>query len=201
MKTEPIVVTCNGLGMGEALEATEKLGIEAGLEKKPVIHLRLLAEELFGMLRGIAGEVEALFWIVTEGRSFEIHMNSEIKMTDEMRKQLYSASSSGKNSAAVSFTGKIRVMIAELLLSAKEVFPYAMINFASAYPMGGAAGEAAAVWRMSDYKDAVHKGVGTDKEASEAWDELEKSIIANIADEIKISIVGKKVEIVVFKSF
>jgi len=32
-------------------------------------------------------------------------------------------------------------------------------------------------------------------------DELEKSIIANIADDIKVKILGNKVEIIVFKNF
>ena len=51
MKTEQIVVTSKGLGIEEALTLTEKLGNEVGLERKPMLHLRLLAEELFGMLR------------------------------------------------------------------------------------------------------------------------------------------------------
>ena len=35
--------------------------------------------------------------------------------------------------------------------------------------------------------------------AEEKWDELEKSVIANIADEIEIGIAGKTVEMIVYK--
>ena len=59
MKTEKIVVTSQGQGIADALTLTEKAGVYAGLDKKPALHLRLLAEELIGLLRGIAGEVEA----------------------------------------------------------------------------------------------------------------------------------------------
>ena len=201
MKTNQIVVTSKEIGMDEALSITEKLGNEAGLDKKSVLHLRLLAEELFGLLRGIAGGVEANYWIEAEGKNFEIHMKSAVNMNEEMRAQFLSASSSGKNSASVGFMGKVRVMIADLLFSAKEVMPYAMINTVAAYSMNGAVGETASIWTMSAYRDEIHKQAGNSKEASEAWDELEKSIVANIADDIKVSIAGQNVEITVYKAF
>ena len=36
---------------------------------------------------------------------------------------------------------------------------------------------------------------------SAEWDELEKSIVANIADDIKIAIAGNKVEMTAYKKF
>ena len=201
MKTEQITVSGTGAGIDEALALTERVGSEAGLGKKPLLHLRLLGEELFGIIRGIAGEVVAEYWIESEGSSFELHLKSDVKLTEEMRDQFLAASSSGKNSAAVSFMGKIRVMIADLLLSAKESLPYAMMNTVAAYPTGGTAGEVASVWSLSMYRNEVQSLAGDSREASDAWDELEKSIVANIADDIKVCIVGKKVEMILFKSF
>ena len=201
MKTAPVAVTSKGAGISEALAVTEKLGQQAGLERKPCLHLRLLAEELFGLLRGIAGDVEANYWIEAEGKSFELHMQSEVNMTDEMREQFISASSDKKNYAAGSFMGKIRVMIADALLSAKEALPYAMINTASAYSPVNIAGETGSFWSMSAYKDEIQRRMDESKEASEAWDELEKSIVANIADDVKVKIVGKNAEIIVYKAF
>ncbi len=200
MKTGPIVVTSQGIGIKEALALTEKLGSDAGLDKKSVLHLRLLAEELFGMLRGIAGEVEANYWAETEGGSFELHMKSEVKMTDDMHAQFLAASSSGKNAAAVSFMGKIRVMIADMLLSSKETLPYAMALAGSAGAGGSISGEAASVWSMAMYRNMVQQHLGESPEASAAWDELEKSIVANIADDVKVSILGANVEIAVYKT-
>lgn len=116
MKTETIHVTSLGLGMDEALAVTEKTGLASGLEKKQILRLRLLAEELIGMLRGIAGDVEADYWLERNGRAYALHLRSDVTMTREMHEQLIAVSTSGENAAAKGFMGKIREMIAVALL-------------------------------------------------------------------------------------
>jgi hypothetical protein len=37
--------------------------------------------------------------------------------------------------------------------------------------------------------------------AAEAWDELEKSVVSNLADDVKVSINGRNVEMVILKQF
>ena len=192
MKTEQTTMIRGENGIKEALAMTEKLGVDYGLERKPVLHLRLLAEELFGMMRGIAGNIASEYKIIAEDRKFELHLKSDIKMTEEVREKLIGVSSSGKNAAAAGFTGKIRVMIAEALLSIREAAPYAVINTASAY---------SPVWIMSDYKTEVQRNADKDKTAQQAWDELEKSVLAKIADDIKVGVVGNSVEIIIYKEF
>jgi hypothetical protein len=49
-------------------------------------------------------------------------------------------------------------------------------------------------WTLSKYRDSV-------KNEEEPWDELEKSIIANVADDVVVSVKGKQVEIVILKDF
>ena len=49
-------------------------------------------------------------------------------------------------------------------------------------------------WALSAYKAEA-------KETPEAWDELEKSLIANLADDVIVGIIGSKVDIVVIKTF
>ena len=49
-------------------------------------------------------------------------------------------------------------------------------------------------WTLSRYKDSQ-------KNSEEPWDELEKSIIANLADDVIVSVKGNKVEIVIVKTF
>ena len=52
-------------------------------------------------------------------------------------------------------------------------------------------------WRLSEYKGDVARR--KDNERIAAWDELEKSIVANIADDISIGIKGETVMIVITK--
>ena len=204
MKTREIAVTSRGLGMHEALEMTETLAVESGLDQNQVLHLRLLAEELFGMLKGIAGDVEALYWMDIEGKSFEQHMKASVDMTVEMRDALLSAATSGKNEAAKSFMGRIRDMIGVRLLPSNEgpsELAQALMNAAWSTPSNNLSVNTSDVWSMQQYKSDVQSKREEGGEAKEAWDELEKSIVAKIADEVKISIVGSTAEITVFKAF
>ncbi len=201
MKSPVIGLTNKGDGITEAMSMTERIGIESGLDKKSVLHLRLLAEELSGMLRGIAGEVAADYWLESDGTDFELNLKSEVRITSEMRSQFIDASTERKNDAARGFMGKIRVMIASFLITTKEVMPYALMNSAAGIPTGGPAGDGGMLWSMTGYRDEIRLRMEDGSSAAEAWDELEKSIVANIADDVKVGIVGNNVEITVFKSF
>lgn len=204
MKTREIAVTSRGLGMHEALEMTETLAAESGLEQNDVLHMRLLAEELFGMLNGIAGDVEAIYWMEIEGKSFEQHMKASVDMTVEMRDELLAAATSGKNEAAKGFMGKIRDMIAVKLLPSEggpSDFAQALMNAAWSTPGNNLSVNTSDVWSLQQYKCEVESRREEGEAVREAWDELEKSIVSKIADEVKISILGSTAEIIVFKAF
>ena len=51
-------------------------------------------------------------------------------------------------------------------------------------------------WSLENYRSSVKK-----EEASEAWDELEKSVIASVADDVIVGIKGKRASIVIVKNF
>ena len=182
--------------MTVALSMTEKLGAEQGLERKQILHLRLLAEELFSMLRSLTGEVDAEYWLEYEGKRFDIHMKSDVVLTDELRQQFLSASTSGENAAAKGVMGKLRVMIAEALVTRPSVPAFSLGLVSAASPTAQVAGANAYQWSMEKYKAEVKK-----QKDEESWDELEKSIVANIADEVSVRIIGANVEIIVTKAF
>ena len=57
-------------------------------------------------------------------------------------------------------------------------------------------------WSLSRYKEELEPMVGRKEQAAvEAWDELEKSVVTHVADEIKVFIRGDQVEMVLYKSF
>ena len=204
MKTNEISVTSRGLGIHEALGKTETLGQESGLNQEEVLHLRLLAEELFGLLNGIAGDVEASYWMEIEDKNFELHMKSWIEMTSEMREKLLSASSSGENDAAKGFIGKLRDMIAVKLLPSEEgpsMLALAMMNAAWSFSDSDFTDISPEVWSMQEYISEVEVNREQNADAQEAWDELEKSIIAKVADEVRVNIQGSSVEITIYKAF
>ena len=80
--------------------------------------------------------------------------------------------------------------------------PVVCINkFYTDTPMGYVSGVDTYSWSMSTYVSRVRSRLGELAEADEAWDELEKSIVANLADEVTVNIVGNAVKIVITKAF
>ena len=197
MNTPVITVNNEGSGFDEALALSEKLGLSCGLDKKQNLRLRLLTEELFGLVRNIAGELNGSFSIEYEGRSFILSLDANVNLTSEMREQFLSVSSSGENEAAVGFMGKICDMISSVLLSTNS--NSTMLQAGLMCP--GAPSDAFIStqnyeWYLKRYRDSVD---GTSNE--DARDDLERSIVANIADDISIRIIGSTVGVRIYKIF
>ena len=187
-------------GVKDALELTERTGTSIGLKGKDALKLRLLAEEMMNMLQAIAGEFNAEFYFEHEGRDCKLHLSAKSDLDYEKRRELLSVSSSGKNEARVGIMEKIRGIFEAGLWGMQEGFA-----LQSEYGMGmfglGAAGmpddgvtNALYSWSMQKYKTEV-------REDADAWDELEKSIIANIADEVSVAVKRDSVVLTVRKNF
>ena len=216
MKTDKIAVTNEGQGMAEAVEQAAAAAAYRGLTGKEKVHLRLLAEEMLGMLRQIAGETEAVFWVESEEKRFQLHLVARPCLTGEMRRELLSVSSSGKNAAAVGVMGKLRDIIerafdATNLGDPSDYSSYYMQGLLlpstpdtmdpMSFALNASLNAEIVNWSMQKYKTTVEKEKMEDAAAQEEWDELEKSIVANIADEVTVAIRGGEVEMTVYKYF
>ncbi len=202
MITDIIKLDSSGKGDEEALDVTEKAGNYGNLTHQDILRLRLLSEELIGMLRGIAGKVDSEFWLENKGKEYYIHVKSVIELSKELREQLISASTSGKNAASVGFMGKIRDFISVALLPSKEYD--SVMNTAPFGFMAMGCEEvfdetASYQWTLQTYKESLDKSEEEDKK--EEWDELEKSIVGSIADDVQVSVKGYEVEITIIKKF
>jgi len=125
MKTDVIEITPKGKGMERALTETDRAAAYRGLEPKQALRLRLLAEEMTGMLRTLIGDEPFRYWAESDGTHFSLHLATEAMMTYDLRKALLEASSTGKNAAAKGFMGRLRDIFARLTdADAVPVFPY-----------------------------------------------------------------------------
>ena len=209
MRTDTIIVTNTGAGAHEAMEQAAAAAVFCGLSRKGALRLRLLTEEMLGMLREITGETEAKFWVESKEKKFELHLLARPLITEPMRKELLSVSSTGKNAAAVGVMGKLRDIIERAFDASETTDPSSyymqgllLSNTADGLdPMAYSANTNMVMWSMQKLKDSVAAAKESNAEAMEEWDELEKSIIANLADEVSISIRGRDVEMTVFKDF
>ena len=188
------------------LSEVEKVTTYNGLEDKKALRLRLLAEELCGMLPGLTQNFSGEFWIENDGDDYEFHV--ELKADDmniDLRDELISVSKSGNNAAAKGVMGKIRAVAETMLLAASdptlsvprgEFYDYHGYNMGFGYIDPTIAVETGYVysWSLCNYKTAV-------EEKEDEYAELERSIVAKLADDIIVGVRGKNVEIVVKKSF
>ncbi len=194
MRSDTITVCTDGTGVSEALAQTEAVAVFKGLNRKDSLRLRLLAEEMMGMLSALTGEVEAKFYIEDENNDFRLHLSTDTSMNSEKREKLLEVSTSGRNSSAVGVMGKLRNLF-ERAFEPVDSDPGNYLSVGWMDPEYDPLGVTA--WSLCKYRDSIEN----DGSAKEEWDELERSIVANIADEIRIGIKGAKVEMIIYKKF
>ena len=102
MKSDVCKLTQDVESLKVVLTETEKASIYAGLDKKQTSRMRLLAEELVGMLPELLLFSKGDFWVETNGKTFELHASliPEEPLTAYKRDQLLEVSTTGQNEAA-----------------------------------------------------------------------------------------------------
>ena len=198
MKTDVITVSSRGRQMEKALEQADKVAAYKGLSAKDALHLRLLTEEMMGMMRSITGEKEGTFWIEDQDGEYQLHLKVRAMLTSEEREQLLAVSSSGKNESAKGLMGRLRDFFdwgsdADLsAYSSPLLLPDAFEQSSS--PMLDWE------WSMSRYERALSSQMEQGNQTvKEAWDELEKSVVSHVADDVKVSIRSGTVEMIILK--
>lgn len=198
MKTDTIVVSSSGACMEDALNQAELVGAYKHLSAKNILHLRLLTEEMMGMMRSITGEQSGQFWIEDDGRTFMLHLLVDTRMNTSKRENLLAASSSGKNESARGFMGRLMDFFDR---NADED----VVAFSSPLLMHGAHENGQDIlhdveWSMLRYRQDVYDDKNRNNAAAlAAWDELEKSVVAHVADEVKVRIRGQQAEMIIYK--
>ena len=193
MKTDVITVSSTGCQIEAALEQVEKVAAYKGLAPKSALHLRLLTEEMMGMMRAITGEQEGKFWIEDEDNTYQLHLLVNSRMNMNKRDQLLAASSSGKNEAARGLMGRLRDFFDQSAdVPLMPMVHDSMMNYTSGTALS-------LEWSMLAYQNELRQRTDKDENARAMWDELEKSVVTHVADDIKVSIRGQQAEMIVIK--
>lgn len=199
MRSDVIHVTNGGSGFEEALSQAELVARYKGLPEKSALHLRLLAEEMLGMMNALTGEREADFWIDDKEGEYALHLVAETEMTGKLRKNLLAASSTGTNAAAKGVTGKLRDLFERMLepgdltLGADVAAGLCCNGFDPEF--GNYLFTVDDYWSLEKYRAAAREG----HTPKENWDELEKSVVGKLADDVQIGIRGRTVEMTIIK--
>ena len=191
MKSEIIVISSKGKGIDAALEQAEKTADQMGLSPREALHMRLLVEEMMNLVRSIIGQLEGKFWIETEDKAYRLYLQMASLLDGEQRKQLISASTSGKNEAHRGIMGKIRAFFEPMPI---EDTP----SYLAGTIVRGKANDDL-TWSLEAYRERLRNGKDASDEAREEWDELEKSVVSHIADNVTVSIRNYDVEMMIYK--
>ena len=179
--------------LDEIFVESEKVAKYNELNHKQALQLRLLCEELVNMLPSIVSNFSGDFWIETKGDDYELCVSVSVDDMDaETRDRLVKVSKNNKNASVVGITGKIRAVFDYMAMGSNDP----MISPAGRYGFGTSI-DFSQIWSLQQYRNGLQKG---EKESKE-WDELEKSIIAKIADDVIVGVQGKNVNVIIKKKF
>jgi hypothetical protein len=173
MKSDIIKIDNMENGFRDALLQTTKSAQFRDLTHRQTLQLRLCAEEMLSLARSVTGEMQATFWVESEGKQFDLHLSTKTVMDKEKRENLIASATSRKNEAASTFLGKLR-----------DAFEQAMAM-------------------EVDYSipDDALDDLANHPIVVPEWDEFEQSILREVADQVKISVIGDMVDMTITKSY
>lgn len=189
----------NGKGIESVFSEVERIAEYCKLDQKKALQLRLLSEEMMGMMSGIIGDYQAEFWIDVKYEEFQLHLWIDMLLGADEKKKLLKLSSTGQNEAERSFMGKLKSLFESCIDNYAETGEYCtqtgiyiptMNDMYSACSMSSGG----MTWSLDQYRNQV-----SEPSKEKEWDELEKSIVAKLADDIIVSVQKHQAEITVKK--
>ena len=206
MKTEVMIITDDLQGKDDILKAADKFSQYNDIKDKSALHIRLLTEEAVSMVNGIMENFKAKLWLESEktdkGLLCRICVTAEKAVNSKQEEQILSVATTGENESARGILGKIREMFRlSVQQSTEGVYQGTDPRADGWYSMGMCSGGmqsgaamAASMWSLTAYRSNLPAD-----SANENWDELEKSIIAKVADDVKVWLKSESTEIVIEK--
>ncbi|WP_029321292.1 hypothetical protein [Butyrivibrio sp. AE3004] len=203
--SQKLVINCKDNVMKADFEKASDFLKECNLKHKDNLQMELLFEETALMLGQITKDFSALLWFEKFENYCCLKLTAKTEMNYEKKEELISVSSSKQNALAKGFMGKIADIIETGLMDfdyvarLQQEYGGTNVGFGSMgiYDGFDGVGNLSAAWYLSDYKDSLNEEIedpSPENDANlKAWDELEKSIVASIAEDV---IVGTKSDVI-----
>ena len=187
MKTDIIRINSDLQGHDAATHTAEKFAEYNDITGKTAMHIRLLTEETLSMVHGILDDFSGKFWLESEqtrkGMLCRICLSAEKQANKEQEAHILSVSSSGRNENVKGVMGRIRELFRRSLQCADAEEEEFLHKMNDTLGNSGFPSHDTNYWSLQVYRQEI----SAKKETSqEEWDELEKSIITKLADDVKV---------------
>ena len=208
MISDKFLVNSDAGRMAAAQYATENFAGQAGLDKHDALRLSLLVEETLGMMKAMVDDFYGRLWFSGDASACEIHLEATANVDSDRKQLLLSVSSTGKNAAAKGFMGMLGDVISRALNNVGHAMDQAYGETAVTGSVVAPAGlgtpnlyDMTPVWTLQQYRENVEKGRMEADALERAKEDLEKSIVANLADDVVVGVKGDRIELVIRKRF
>jgi hypothetical protein len=150
------------------------------------------------MLPHIIEEFSGDFWIEYEQGQCKVNVSIELMdLNTSKKEELISLAKNKQNAAAVGLSGKIRSAIENFFLVDEVPQDFAMATGIYGFATGSIhAIDYTYYWSLNQYRYNVNRD-----EQAEQWDELAKSLLASLADDIIVGVKGNRADNVIVKNF
>ncbi len=207
MTSDKFMVNSDAGRMAAARYATENFARHAKLDRRDALRLTLLVEETLGMVKAMLDDFYGQLWFVGDEKNCEIHFEATANMDADRKHELLSVSSTGKNAAAKGFMAMVGEVISGALYGfgrtmdtyGQETIKYGVVH-TEGVMAGSVSPDMTPIWTLQDYRQNLDEK-RAEGGLEDAWDELEKSIVASLADDVVVGVRGDRIELVIRKDF
>lgn len=170
-RSDTVSVNANDPKFENAMKIIDDFATRQRLEEAERMKLELMSEEMIAIMSHIVDDVKGKFWIEGSGMKYRLHIRFSVTVGSREYKKLIALSSSGRNDAAMSLSEKLwSKMVAGLKTTDSN-----SDNNAEGYE-----------WSL--------------RESEGPNDDISESILASLADDIKVSVTKEQVELVIIKT-
>ena len=181
----------------QIFESAERMIGELDVSGKNALRLRLLFEEMVTMLQSLTTYYEADIWYSRNEKECKLHLSADAHVDASMKRTLIDISSDKSNLFRKGIMGRIADTIENALLHYDEVMKCQNGFGINTMVYGGLdVVDANVIWSLHSYKNRI-QDAEIDSDYSEITDELEKSIIANLAKDIFVGVTENKINMTI----
>lgn len=184
-KSKICIIDGSDNSIEKAIKEAERYAGSENLDKKMQLRIRLLSEELLSLSRGLTNLNNGKFRILRDGEDYDIEFSAAVNLSKNEIGRLSEVSSSGENDAYAGITGTVKHAIDEMIsLSLNENQDRASDI------MDNSIGKS-----DEDYRWSYNVCKDSEEIDSDEADELVKSVLTSMADDIKVFVRRNRVNI------